>query len=204
MTLDVLALSGPVRAMSAAVRDTLQRLPDRLARARELLAAEAADWDFWGEEVARASSWGEEVAWSSSRSPFLLAQPLEPMDAVYDAPPCPAAYAVAAADGSQIDVDHHGQAVCYVVNVGTAAITYGPAATFSATTRPTLGYLPHELMIEDPKTGREYPMEGKTLDAERDMREGIALAEIAQNSSWQSATASSPGRHADPLAASQP
>ncbi|MBA3946425.1 MAG: DNA double-strand break repair nuclease NurA [Herpetosiphonaceae bacterium] len=169
MTLDVLALSSDVRAMSIMLRDNLRQFPDRVELARQLLREQAADWEFWQQAVE------EETA----HSPFLLAKPLEPMDLSHDLPLCPEAYTVAASDGSQIDVDYHGNAVCYIVNVGTVVIQYGPQPAFRAGSRPTLGYLPHELTIQDPKTGREYAVEGAVLAAERDLREGLALAEVA-------------------------
>lgn len=169
MTLDVLALSGQVRAMSDKLRGDVREFPRRVALARELLQAQAADWEFWGEAVAQASS----------KSPFLLAQPLEPMDAVYDAPPCPVDYAVAASDGSHLDVEQPGLVAYHVVNVGTVTLQYGDEPRFQAATQPSLGYLPHELVIEDPKTGREYGVKGEVLAAQRDLYEGLALAQTA-------------------------
>lgn len=168
MTLDLLALGGQARAMSGALRDELRQVPARIATARALLAAEAAEWDYWRdliEEGNRAAAW-------------LTAQPLERFDRVYDLPPCPVSYAVAASDGSQLDIDHHGIAACYVVNIGTAVLHYGADASYRAESRPTLGFTDDDLFIRDPHSGREYAKEGAVLAAERDIAEGLQLAAV--------------------------
>ncbi|HEY0601344.1 MAG TPA: DNA double-strand break repair nuclease NurA [Herpetosiphonaceae bacterium] len=169
MTLDMLALGGQIRSMSGALRDELTALPARIARARELLAEEAAEWEYWRDVVEEQSG---TAAW-------LTAQPLERYDAVYDLPACPASYVVAASDGSQLDIDHHGVAACYVINIGTAVLQYGPDACFRAQSQPTLGYRDEDLVIHDPQSGRDYAKEGPVLAAQRDVDEGMRLAALA-------------------------
>ncbi len=165
----MLLLSGQVREMARALGGEAATLADRLRAARELLEAESADWEFWRDAVEDAR---REQAW-------LIGKPLEPMAAVYDRPPCPRAYAVAAADGSQIDVDRHGIADCWVVNIGRVALSYGPDASFLADTKPTLGFREADLTIQDPRSGREYTVAGQVLAAHRDLYEGLGLAEAA-------------------------
>lgn len=169
MTLDLLALGGQVRAMSGALREELRALPDRIAFVRERLFAEAAEWEYWRDTVEEQS---RTAAW-------LTAQPLERIDTVHDLPQCPASYAVAASDGSQIDIDHHGIAACFVVNIGTAVLHYGPNALFRATSRPALSYRDEDLFLRDPQSGREWLIEGPVLAAQRDIHEGLQLAAVA-------------------------
>lgn len=169
MTLDMLALGGQIRSMSGALRDELTALPARIDRARALLAEEAAEWEYWRDVVEEQSS---TAAW-------LTAQPLERYDAVYDLPSCPGAYVVAASDGSQLDIDHHGVAACYVINIGTAVLQYGPESCFRAQSQPTLGYRDEDLVIHDPQSDRYYPKEGSVLAAQRDVDEGLRLAALA-------------------------
>lgn len=169
MTLDMLALGGQVRSMSGALRDELTALPARIDRARALLAEEAAEWEYWRDVVEEQSG---TAAW-------LTAQPLERYDAVYELPSCPGAYVVAASDGSQLDIDHHGVAACYVINIGTAVLQYGPESCFRAQSQPTLGYRDEDLVIHDPQSGRDYPKEGPVLAAQRDVDEGMRLAALA-------------------------
>jgi hypothetical protein len=169
MTLDMLTLGGQIRTMSGALRDELRALPARIAHARALLADETADWEYWRDVVEEQSG---TAAW-------LTAQPLERYDAVYDLPECPTAYVVAASDGSQLDIDHHGIAACYVINIGTAVLQYGPDACFRTASQPTLGYRDEDLAIRDEQTGRDYLKEGPVLAAQRDVDEGMCLAAVA-------------------------
>lgn len=169
MSLDLLALGGQVRAMSHDLRDELRLIPDRLEHARNLLARESGEWDYWREIVEE----------QSRTAPWIAAQPLESLDAIHALPPCPPAYAVAASDGSQLDIDHHGVAACWVINIGTAVLQYGPDAAYRAMSRPTLGYRDDDLYLRDEASGREYAVEGQLLAARRDVEEGLALAGIA-------------------------
>ena len=167
----MLLLSGQVREMARALGADAGGLEERLQAARDLLASEAADWEFWRDAVEDGR---RQQAW-------LLGKPLEPMDAVHDLPPCPAAYAVAASDGSQVDIDRHGIADCWVINVGRAALTYGPDASFEADTRPTLGFRDDDLTLHDSRSGREYAVTGQVLAAHRDLFEGLGLADTAMS-----------------------
>lgn len=170
MSLDLAALSGQVREMAHAVGDDAHTLESRIRAARDLLARESSDWEFWRDEVEASK---EKHAW-------LVAKPLEPMAVAYDPPPCPRAYAVAAADGSQIDMDRHGIADCWVINIGRVALIYGPNAEYRAETRPTLGYSDADLVLQDSHSDHEVRVTGDVLAARRDQFEGLRLAEYAR------------------------
>lgn len=170
MTLDMLALGSQVRAMSYALRDDLRTLRERSAAARERLFAEAHEWEYWRDLVEEQR---QSAAW-------LAAQPLEPFDQAYDVPPVPAAYTVAASDGSQLDIDHHGIAACYLVNVGTAVLQYGSDAFYRAASTPYLGFREEDLFLRDPRSGRTYAKEGAVLAAQRDIVEGQALGQTVE------------------------
>ena len=165
MALDFLLLGSQIREMGGALRDELVALPRRVARLREQLLAEAPEWEYWRDVVEEQSA---TAAW-------LAAKPLERWDTVYELPPCPPSYVVAASDGSQIDVDHHGIAACWVLNIGLATIRYGPDAAYHASSRPTLGYGDGDMYLRDPHSGREWPLEGQLLAAQRDVYEGLQL-----------------------------
>lgn len=169
MTLDLLALGTQVRTMSGALRDELRAVGPRVAAIRELLLGEVVEWEYWRDHVEEQR---RNAAW-------LTAQPLEHFDRVYDLPAPPSAYAVAATDGSQIDIDPHGIAACFVVNIGAAVLQYGPDAHYLPWSRPLLGYQDDDLYIRDPQSGREWLKEGPVLAAYRDIEEGLALAGIA-------------------------
>ena len=57
--------------------------------------------------------------------PWLVAEPLEPLRTTVPTPPLPPDVTVVATDGSSIDLDRHGLAQCYLINVGGAVIRYG-------------------------------------------------------------------------------
>ena len=167
MPLDLSALSRQIRAMSGSLATEASDKQDRqaLALGRYLEESDAyADW-------ARAADLSRETtAW-------LLARPVEPLNAAYDLPPRPADYALVATDGSQIDVERHGMAACYVINVGRVFLRYGARPAAKLSTRPTLYYRDEDLYLSDGV--RRIPIEGNYLSAKRDVEEGIALADLA-------------------------
>src|SRR5215831_13033280 len=98
MGLDLSALSRQVRTMSGSLAteagDKQQR--QSLALGRYL------------EESDAYAAWAQAADMSYDTSAWLLARPIEPLNAVHDLPPRPADYALIATDGSQIDVERHG------------------------------------------------------------------------------------------------
>src|SRR3954467_5180948 len=108
MGLDLSALSHQVRMMSGSLAteasDTQQRTTLALGRYLE----ESADYVLW----AQAADLSRET------SACRVAPPTSPLNATYDLPQRPPEYALVATDGSQIDVERHGMAACYVINIG--------------------------------------------------------------------------------------
>ena len=167
MGLDLSALSRQVRAMSGslAVEAGDQRDRQVLALGRYLEESDAyADW-------ARA------VDLSRETSAWLLARPIEPLNAIHDLPARPPDYALVATDGSQIDVERHGMAACYVINVGRVFLRYGARPAARLTSSPALYYREDDLYLTDGV--RRVAIEGNYLSARRDVEEGVALADLA-------------------------
>jgi len=110
--------------------------------------------------------------------PWLVAEPLEPLLAARPAPRIPPDVTVAATDGSGIDLDRHGLAQCYLINVGAAVITYGsnPAAALSS--RAALYYRDDDLYIDD--DGARVPVQGALADLKRTLAEQARLLEIVR------------------------
>ena len=102
-------------------------------------------------------------------------QPFRPH--IRDVPPRPAAYALVATDGSQIDVDRHGSVFCYLINIGRVYLRYGHAPTARLSSQPALYYEEEDLYLTD--GARRVAIEGNYLSARRDAEEGIVLAELA-------------------------
>jgi hypothetical protein len=167
MALDLSALSRQVRAMSGSLATEASDKQERQSLALGRYLEESADYGLW----AQAADLSRETA------VWLLARPVEPLNATYELPPRPAEYALVATDGSQIDVERHGMAACYVINIGRVFLRYGahPAAKLSS--QPSLYYRDEDLYLSDGV--RRIPIEGNYLSARRDIEEGVALAKLA-------------------------
>lgn len=168
MGLDLSMLSRQVRAMSGALAVEGNDKRDRQTRALHRYLAESESYQAWakGADLSR-----ETAAW-------LLARPVEPLNATYDLPPRPPDYALVATDGSQIDVERHGAVACYVINIGRVFLRYGtyPAAKLSS--HPTLYYREEDLYLNDGV--RRIPIEGNYLSTRRDVEEGVALVSLVE------------------------
>ena len=168
MALDLAALSRQVRAMSGSLATEANDQRDRqtLALGRYL------------EEAGAYQAWAQAVDLSRETAAWLLARPVEPLNALHELPPKPPDYALVATDGSQIDIERHGMAACYVINIGRVFLRYGahPAAKLSS--RPALYYREEDLYLTNGV--RRIPIEGNYLSARRDVEEGVALADLAE------------------------
>jgi NurA domain len=167
MALDLSALSRQVRAMSGSLAteagDKHER--QRLALGRYL------------EEPAAFADWARAADLSRETAAWLLAHPVEPLDTIRDLPTRPPDYALIATDGSQIDVERHGMAACYVINVGRVFLRYGARPAAKLSSRPALYYRDEDLYLSDGV--RRIAIEGNYLSTKRDIEEGIALADLA-------------------------
>ena len=167
MGLDLSALSRQVRAMSGSLATEASDKQQRqtLALGRYL------------EESGAYESWARAADLSRETSAWLLARPVESLNAIHDLPPRPPDYALVATDGSQIDVERHGMAACYVINIGRVFLRYGAHPSARLSSRPALYYRDEDLYLSDGV--RRIAVEGNYLSARRDVEEGVALAELA-------------------------
>jgi hypothetical protein len=167
MALDLTALGRQVRQMSGATAQSVAGTATRTARvaARYLQAA--------GEE----QRWATAADLSRETASWLLARPVEPLDTVRDLPAPPASYALVASDGSQIDLDRHGSAACYLINIGRVFLRYGEAPLARLSSEPALYYRDEDLYLSD--GARRVAIEGNYLSARRDVDEGVALVGLA-------------------------
>ena len=116
------------------------------------------------------------------RSEATLAWPvprlLDSPAARYEPPGLPERFSVAATDGSHIDVDRHMPVRCFLINIGTSALTYGPGADARLFSRPRLYASERDLVLEDNAAapGRQN-IEGAVLGAKRTVEEIRALVE---------------------------
>ncbi len=167
MALDLSALSRQVRAMSGSLATEAS---DKQARQTLALGR-------YLEESDDYASWAQAADLSRETAAWLLARPIEPLNTTRDLPARPPEYALIATDGSQIDVERHGMAACYVINVGRVFLRYGASPAAKLSSRPLLYYRDEDLYLSDGV--RRIPIEGNYLSAKRDVEEGVALGELA-------------------------
>ncbi|MCU0495500.1 MAG: DNA double-strand break repair nuclease NurA [Chloroflexaceae bacterium] len=167
MSLDLTALSRQVRQMSGSVAADVAALAERTASVRARFMQEA------GEEL----NWTRAVDLSRETASWLFARPVEPFDTVRDLPPRPPAYQLVATDGSQIELDRHGMVACYLINIGRVFLRYGEQPAARLTSQPALYYREEDLYLSD--GARRVAIEGNYLSARRDVDEGVALADLA-------------------------
>ena len=98
----------------------------------------------------------------------------------YPAPTLPVDHAVAAVDGSHVDVDRHGPARCYLINLGYVLLRYGEIPRADLWSQPTLCADESSLMLRDPHGPREAPIEGALLGMLRAVTEIEALADVVE------------------------
>jgi len=166
MTLDLLQIAPHVTAMAREVGARWQTLERRRELARTLLDAWHDRLDELQELVRREQPW-------------LVAEPLEDLLTARPAPALPPDITVVATDGSSIDLDRHGLAQCYLINVGAAVIRYGahPHAELSASA--SLYYRDEDLYLDDGE-GARVPVQGALVDLKRTLAEQQRAFDLAR------------------------
>jgi hypothetical protein len=167
LSLDLTKVAGQIFAMIAGLKDGRAEQAKRLRFALATLGDEAIDLDALKKKIA------------SARTTWLVAEIVEGLHQRYPLPPAPPDFTVIAADGSHIDVDRHQAARCYLINIGSARITYGSRPDARLTSSPRLYCEEKDLAITPPEGGREQPVEGTVLGAKRSVEECRCLAGLA-------------------------
>ena len=163
MTLDLVQISTQIGEMTRQLRESRQPRNSQMDRARRWFAQVAPDWERLGDQVRRSSA--------------SAAVPLEPLDAFHPLPPVPSCYEVMATDGSSIEPDRHGPAMCAVINVGRVRIRYGDTPAASLDCQPVLLCGPDTLYVT--QGGRKMLLGERLLDVKRSVAEMRALSDLA-------------------------
>jgi len=165
VTLDVFRVGSQLAAMGQELRDHREARAARLSAARGVFARLSDDW----ERMASAARSGDRSG----------AAPLGPLSSASDRGAAPPSYLVMATDGSTIEPDRHGPAMCALVNIGRARIRYGDAPEAELDSEPILYFRREELFIE--QGGRRVLLRQRLLDARRSVLEMEALSEMARD-----------------------
>lgn len=129
-------------------------------------------------------TWAEALAKKLAKKPnWAMAQcggeaPATVFPLPYDAPDT---YTALATDGSQIPLDRHAVAPCYLLNVGEIALHYGTHERSRLTTQATLHFKDEDIYKGDAETGG-HVVSDKDIATRRMLAESAALAAlIAEN-----------------------
>ncbi len=160
MSLDLARVVTQVSSMVARLRDSRNERQQRFQYALDTLHRQATQIDELKRKIAAA------------RTTWLVGEPVERLDNHYPSPPPPPDFTVMATDGSQIEVDRHRAARCYLLNIGSAVIHYGSSPGATLESSPHLYSEDKDLVITPSTDGnREQPVEGVLLNIKRSVEE---------------------------------
>ncbi|MCS7281805.1 MAG: DNA double-strand break repair nuclease NurA [Anaerolineae bacterium] len=153
----------------------------RLTRtAREMGQALAHQERTFTERVAEGRAWLKTFAESGETlregaEAFGAAIPTgEPLNTVVPCPPIPARFTAIGADGTAIQPDRHGQALYYLLNIGSLVYRHGSGQTPEARSIPSLHY------TDDDLYEGALLVSGNLLDVRRDLAEISHLADLVE------------------------
>ncbi len=103
-------------------------------------------------------------------------------------PGVPAVYTALATDGSQIPLDRHAVAPCYLINVGQIALHYGTGERPTLSSEATLHYRDEDL-YQTEGGGDPVPLSDKIIANRRLLAESAALAALIETNKDREAIA---------------
>ena len=155
MSLDIAQVARQFQSLLPTLRQSARAREAQLALARQVLPGQSPDWG------------------------LLRGLTTEEPSRAFPLPRCPEDYGVLATDGSQIDIDRHAPATCYLINIGEVALSYGtrPGARLSSHPSPRLT----ERALSPETTTADDEVEDQDLvhvDLERSLAELQRLSEM--------------------------
>jgi hypothetical protein len=168
MSLDLTSIASQVEGMTASLKVGSRERQQHLLQATAILGDGGSD-----------TGWLKRKA-AASRTSWLVAEPVEKLDSRYPAPTLPDEFTILATDGSQIDVDRHLSARCYIINIGSVILSYGSKPYAMLDSSPNLYSDEKDLVMTAPDgKGRQQPVEGALLGIKRGVEECRRLAAMA-------------------------
>ena len=167
MSLDLTRVATQVIAMIAGLRDKRAEQEKHLRFALDTIESPGIDLDALKRKI------------KAGKTTWLVADIVEGLNKRYPAPVMPTDFTVMAADGSHIDVDRHRSTRCYLINIGSAVISYGSKPDADLSSVPHLYSDDKDLAITPPGGGREQPVEGNILGIKRSIEECRHLADLS-------------------------
>jgi len=168
VALDLTKVVSQVGIMVARLRAGVEEKRKHLQHALDVLHNQTSNLDYLTRKI------------TSSRTTWLVAGLVDGLDQHYKVPPTPTEFTVIATDGSHIDVDRHKSTRCYLINIGTVILHYGPSPSATLESFPHLYSGDEDLVIMSTGAkGREQPIEGALLGIKRSVEECHRLTELA-------------------------
>ena len=169
MTLDITQISNQIGQMVGNIKTGNSERSEHLKSAMSKLC----DPDINLEALKRKIAAARTPNWSPAGL-------VEGFSQRYTAPAAPRDYSVLATDGSDIAVDRHQPAHCYLINIGTVYLHYGSQPSAELMSAPKFYFENSELAIKDPgNKHREQQIAGSLLDIKRAVEECTKLADMA-------------------------
>jgi hypothetical protein len=169
MTLDITKIASQIGKMAVKIKSDSQERREHLKCAQDKLCDKSLNPEALKRKIINAHTQN----WSPAGI-------YESLNLHYTAPPIPREYTVLATDGSNIDVDRHRAAHCYLINIGTVQLCYGDNPSAELEGEPYLYAEDQDLVIKnDNNKHKEQQIEGALLDAKRAVEECRKLAAMA-------------------------
>ena len=166
MSLDLSKVASQVTGMVTQRKKGSAERQERLSYA--LSTMQAADFEKLQKKVA------------VSRTTWLVTGLVDGLAQTCPSPAPPAEFTILATDGSNIDVDRHRTARCYLINIGTVVLKYGVNPDAKLDSFPHLYSGDAELVIAPQGTrDREQVIEGTLLGIKRSVDECSYLAKLS-------------------------
>jgi hypothetical protein len=167
MSLDLTRVASQVGRLLTRLKEGLSERNEHLRNALETAHAQSENLDSLKKKI------------TASRTTWLVADLTDGLDLHFGPPTLPADFTVMATDGSHIDVDRHRAARCFLINIGSVVLNYGTDPNAFLDNLPTLYASEDELVISQPETNSEQPIEGTLLGIKRSVDECRRLVELA-------------------------
>ena len=169
MTLDITQISSQIIEMAGRIKAGNRERSEHLRAAMTKLNDPGLNLEMLKRKIAasRTPNW----------SPAGL---VEGFSQRYDAITTPRDYSALATDGSDIAVDRHKSARCYLINIGSVYLHYGGHPSAELLSTPKLYSEDADLVIKNQSNKhREQQIEGALMEARRAVEECRKLADLA-------------------------
>jgi hypothetical protein len=114
----------------------------------------------------------------AAKIPWLVAEPVKTLTAMFSVPPTPHDLAVVASDGSTIPPDRHSPVRFYVLNVGYAVLVYGSQPSARLDSQGWFCYEDQDLYFDH--QNKRIPLDGARLGTHMGVKELAGLLEATK------------------------